>query len=60
LEKGLSCGWVSGLASSVTIRMEMETVIEEIAHENESFRKTKKSVRNFVGFRTTYDKSRCV
>jgi hypothetical protein len=37
--------------------MAMETVIEKVAHENESFRKTKKSIRNFVGYGTTYDKS---
>jgi hypothetical protein len=34
-----------------------EELIEKVAHENESFRKTKKSVRNFVGFRETDDKS---
>jgi hypothetical protein len=40
--------------------MEVETVIEKVTHENESFRKAKKSVRNVVGYGTTDDKSDCV
>jgi galactitol-specific phosphotransferase system IIB component len=60
MEKGLSCGGVSGLASSITIRMEVETIIEKIARKNEPFRKTKKSVGNIAGFTKTYDKSGCV